>query len=73
MYLNCILGPEWFGSLSSKLQKTHPKTLSSNDTFVQNRFHPMTLSSKTILIPNTWTQNTKTPETLNPETLKPKT
>ena len=24
----------------------HPKSISSNDTFIQTRFHPMTLSSK---------------------------
>ena len=26
----------------------HPKTFSSNDTFIQKRFHPLTLSSKTL-------------------------
>ena len=37
------------GTLSSKLQKkTHPKTLSSKNTFIQKHFHPKTLSSKTI-------------------------
>ena len=28
----------------------HPKTVSSNDTFIQTRFHPMTLSSNEFLI-----------------------
>ena len=46
----------------------HPRTLSSkngrrsNDIFVQNQFHPMTVSSKTTFIPTL---------TLNPETLGP--
>ena len=29
-------------------KKTHPKTLSSKNTFIQKHFHPKTLSSKTI-------------------------
>ena len=31
-----------------QIGKTHPKTLSSKNTFVQEHFHPKTLSSKTI-------------------------
>ena len=53
-----VLCPPRLGTLSSKVEKTHPKTLSSktissntednfiHDTFIQKRVHPMTLSSK---------------------------
>ena len=64
------------GTLSSKLEKSHPKTLSSRDTFIRNRFiqnreqfHPMTLSSKNYVIqislPETQPPEPQTPKTLN--------
>ena len=47
-FFRCILCFWWLGTLSSKLEKeTHPKTLSSKNTFVQK-----TLSSKNTFIQN---------------------
>ena len=38
-------------------KKTHPKTLSSQNTFVQKHFHPKTLSSKNTFVQNHFIQN----------------
>ena len=61
-----LLNTWWcgLGTLSSKFEKkTHPKTLSSKNTFIQKRFHPMTLSSK-----NTFIQKHFHPKTLSSKT-----
>ena len=45
----------------------HPKSISSNDTFIQKRFHPMTHSSKTLSSTfDTFIQNTLIQQQFHP-------